>query len=129
MASRKTTTPVSALLLIAADFDVGVLVKNANVKNNIFTVIFADGCVIEHVEPKVENLEKNVRDPKKSYAFQPESEPGNPRGISQTDDTMFRGPELITSNETTVMNGYGTMTDLKRGPPLESPIAGIKKSP
>lgn len=68
-----------------------MLVKNANVKNNYFSVIFSDNvvCKIESLKKKeqLKELEKNLRDPKQSYAFQPESEPvGSPRGTMITSD-------------------------------------------
>ena len=39
------TTLVSPRSLTLPDFDVHVLVKNANVKNNIFSVIFTENAV------------------------------------------------------------------------------------
>ena len=74
----------------------GVLVKNANVKNNYFSVIFSEGVVLEESKPKEHIIEETKRDPKKSYAFQPESEPGNPRGVSHAEgDDFFKGPETL----------------------------------
>ena len=63
-------------------------------KNNYFSVIFSEGVVFEESKAKEIIVEETKRDPKKSYAFQPESEPGNPRGVSHTEaDDVFKGPE------------------------------------
>ena len=72
--NRRTTTRVSDqqdYLNMLLDFDVSVLVKNANVKNNYFSVIFSEGVVFEEREreAKEQIIEETKRDPKKSYAF------------------------------------------------------------
>jgi hypothetical protein len=50
------------------DFDVNVIIQGAGVKNNHFSVIFADKTVIS-VDDKKKTLDQEDRDPKKSYAF------------------------------------------------------------
>jgi hypothetical protein len=54
-----------------------VIAKNANVKNNYFSVIFGDATIVkqEALRKEVQAEKGQNQHPKKSYGFQPESEP------------------------------------------------------
>ena len=74
------------------------MIKGAGVKNNQFSVICSEQAIVKAEDSKkqarIGELETNVRDPKQSYAHQPESEPGNVRQNSQV---SMNAPKLIQS--------------------------------
>lgn len=72
------------------------MIKGAGVKNNQFSVICSEQAIVKadelQKEARLGELENNVRDPKQSYAHQPESEPGNVRQNSQAE---MKAPKLV----------------------------------
>lgn len=104
-----------------------VLVKNANVKNNYFSVIFTDNvvCSAESLKKKeqLKELEKNLRDPKQSYAFQPESEPVHSRRGTTNDEV----PRTLITTDISVQHQpedmYRTsmMTDFNKQSIIDQP--------